>query len=417
MKNLKAVSSLPYVTPQGRLITKPGHDSETSLYLHLRPDQRPHVNLAPSHDDLKAALRVITRPWSMYRFASPDDAAAALSALVLSVVRPVLDLSPGVAIDAAQQAAGKTVFCRALANVRTGARSCVHALPNTGGIDDTEMLKVLLASWINADSALIFDNCKGHLSSGVLASYLTGGKVSGRVLGQSRVVEAEPAALVMLSGNQMSLDADLLRRFVRVRIDGDTNPTQRAFTFDPAERALLERQEIAQAVCTLLMGYFKAGAPTLVEGDCGGYKQWVRLCRQPVLWAASLGLTDSIGWGALGDPAACLLADSSLHDPEIEALSDLLVSLNALSQGSVFTSKQVCEWVSMADGSEFDGPFALLSSSVREMRGAKWRDDLTVRSLGRVLMNRRDRSVGGLGLISRGLVGNAQTWQVVAAAG
>lgn len=413
MKNLKAVVSLPYVTPSGRLVAKPGHDPETALYLHLRPDQRIDVERSPSLDEVAQALKVLTGPFSLYRFTSPDDAAAALASIVMAVVRPVLDLCPGIAVDAAQQASGKTVFCRAIASIRTGQRVGVHALPNSGGIDDVEMGKVLLSSFMNADGALVFDNCKGHLSSGVLASYLTGGSVQGRVLGQSRVVDAEPTALVMLSGNQLSLDADLLRRFVHVRIDGGLQPTGRAFAFDPAEVALTQRMAIGQAVCTLLMGYFAAGAPLIKSGDCGGYRQWSGLVRQPVLWAASLGLTDAIGWGPLGDPAASMLADVSLHDPEIEALGDMLVSLHALSEGRPFAARECVAWVEAGDGAELDSPCRMLREAVYELRGIKGREALSVRSMGRVLLNRRDRWVRSLALRTRGMVGHSQTWQVV----
>ena len=78
----------------------------------------------------------------------------------------------------------------------------------------------------------------------------------------------------------------------------------------------------------MLMGYFSAGAPDIVKGDAGGFADWNRLCRQPVLWLAQEGLTDCLPWGDIGDPAVSMLADASVNDPELEATADLMRALS-----------------------------------------------------------------------------------------
>lgn len=412
MKFLRAVVTLPYCTPDGRTVTKLGYDEDTQLYLHLSPDYVPRVPAAPTEQELKAALQTLAGPWAAFSFATPDDAAGMLSAVLTAVFRPALSLSPGFMFDAACQASGKTLAATALGCVVTGRRVGVTPFAGDGSGSDDEVRKRLFASALSGDLFTCWDNCTGHMKSAALAGFLTSGSVSDRVLGKSANETAECRVLVTATANQASLDADLGRRLLRVRIDAGANPAARRFAFDPCERALRDRVAIAEAACTLVAGWRAAGSPRIASADCGGYGQWVALCRQPVMWAAECGLTDCLGWGQLGDPAASLLQNPALFDYELESLSELLRGLNALSDGVAFTSADVLTWYRHGDGD--DGAFGLVREAVRDLLGPRAGSEPSSKSIGRLLRNRRDRHVNGLKLLSRSTAtANACHWSVV----
>jgi len=211
-----------------------------------------------------------------------------------------------------------------------------------------------------------------------------------------------------LTANNASFEADLQRRIVQVRIDAGDKPTHRHFDFCPVSAALAGRVGIAESVCTVLMAYFNDGAPDVVKGDAGGYDDWNRLCRQPVLWLAREGFADALPWGPLDDPAAGLLADPADSDPEVAALGELLRALHALADGDSFTSQQVREWrdAGLSNPGEVVGR---VRDALIDISG---RADQTAGALGKVLGYRRERTVNGLRLISASHKGSS-VWRVV----
>jgi hypothetical protein len=402
---LAGIVDLPYVTPAGRFVTRVGYDAETSLYLNVPMDWQTSVPDRIDEVSVRAALKLLAEPFSAYRFATPDDAAGMVSAIFSAVSRPVLDLCPATMVGAAVQGSGKTKAATALGAIVEGQR--VGVTPFSGASTDDELRKRLVAGAIGGVRFHCLDNIVGHFKSSVLAAVLTSGKLSDRVLGQSRMVEAEVRSLITLTGNNSSMDADLLRRTVQVRIDSGSAPTHRAFGFDPISVALAQRRRIADAVCTVQLAYFAAGSPDIVAGDAGGFADWNRLCRQVILWLAREGYADALPWPLLGDPAASMLADPANSDPEIEATGDLLTALWALSEGRDFASAEVLAWHN--EGRDTGGVPGDLRSAIVECVG---KQDINVRGIGRVLLYRRDRVVGGLKLLARG-GGRLKSWRVV----
>lgn len=212
-----------------------------------------------------------------------------------------------------------------------------------------------------------------------------------------------------MTSNNCSLDADLMRRTMRVRIDSGADPTLRRFDFCPVSEALRDRLKIAESACVIWRAYLAAEAPRIANDDAGGFTNWSNLCRQPVLWLAREGLADG-----LGDPAASMLADAAGSDPELEAHADLLRALNALApDGAVFSSKELLTWWKAGEHAD-DGPFASLREAVSECLNLRAGQVPTGRSLGRMLHFRRDRVVHKLQLLAKGdRSTNAQLWRVV----
>lgn len=402
MKNLKAVVKLPFALPSGEIVTHPGYHAKTETYADFDAESFGDVPANPTRNDLVMALTALWRPWGSFRFATPHDRAGMLAAIIGAVCRPGMDVAPGVLFDAPMAGSGKTLAAVGLGTLILGRRC-----PVTVGInfsDDDEVRKMLVADAIAGTDVILLDNLHGHLQSAALEGLVTAGVLKGRVIGASMNFEGEVRATVYLTSNNASLNRDLARRFVRVRIDhGVERPQSLTFDFCPVERALAERLHIAQSVLTVTSGYFAAGAPTIGRGDAG-FPQWNRLVRQSVLWAIKEELTDEAGLGSMGDPAHFIMEEAGRSDPESEALAMLLEGLRQRFDDDWFMARDVAAWLNN-DNTTTEA--ALLVREALEMLSPDRKGAVTAGSLGNTLKYRIDRPA--CGMVLRSAMGDKNT--------
>lgn len=126
-------------------------------------------------------------------------------------------------------------------------------------------------------------------------------------------------------------------------------------------------------------------------------------------------MTCVLNWGPLGDPAASLMTSAEAFDPEVETLGELLRCLHALSEGRWFTARDVQQWYRAgSDRQAGESVWSRLNEAVRDLLGSKAQTcEPSSRTLGRVLMNRRDRVVQGLKLSMSTGSASARDWRVV----
>lgn len=389
MKTLRAVVKLPFALPSGELVKVPGYNLETETYADFDGEAFEDLPDSPSRAELAAALRQIWRPWAAYKLATDHDRAAMLAAIIGGVCRPGLDLAPGVVFDAPMPGSGKTLAARALGSLILGRRCPVTVGVNLA--DDDETRKLLVADAIAGVDVVLLDNLHGHLASPALEGLITAGVLRGRVLGSSQNFEGEVRGTVLLTSNNASLSRDLARRFLRVRIDhGVERPQGLEFTFDPVERALVERLAIARGVLVLLSGFFAAGSPIVGRGDAG-FSQWNRLVRQCVLWVGREGIDEEAGVGDMGDPAHSIMEEAGRSDPDSEALAMLLDGLNARFDGGYFYAREVAAWM---DGGFTDPEAAAVREALDLLMPG--RSHLSAATIGNILKYRVDRPSCGL---------------------
>jgi len=205
------------------------------------------------------------------------------------------------------------------------------------------------------------------------------------------------------TGNNAEMGLDLGRRFVRVRIDAGVEcPQARSFPFDPIDAAMAERLAIAHGVLVLATAYYAAGAPAIGRGDAGGFSNWNRLVRRPILWLIENGFIEAAGLGGMGDPAACLMEQAASADPETVALGSLLHALKESFGDATFNSKDVHKLYAQGRGEIYDALTGILG----------WRKDMSPATIGRTLNHRRDRITSGLVLRCIGSDRNGSIWTV-----
>ncbi|QBQ36741.1 hypothetical protein [Pseudoduganella plicata] len=282
---------------------------------------------------------------------------------------------------------------------------------------EAETVKKLVAMLISGETFWLVDNVVGTWKSPVIASLLSDGALSERILGGNQWYRGDARLMVCATGNNASLDRDLGRRFIRVRIDtGVETPQTRDFNFDPVDKALAMRIEIAAAVLSLIRAYWDANASAAGVGDCG-FAEWTRLVRQCILWLGATGLTEQAGLGKIGDPAWSILQEASEDDPETSAHLMLMTGLFDVFAGVSFRAKDVLNLWGAGERADTDDPAGM----VREALGALMRQlgqgGPTAIGIGRVLQHRRDRVVNGMCFRLAGTDRNGVKAWCVAAAG
>jgi hypothetical protein len=255
LKALRAIITEPTLRANGTLLARPGYDPATRLLYQCEDNSAPIIPDRPSIDQARAALRMLWKPFHLFPFSGAVDRAVHLAALLTAPVRPVLPTSPAFGYDAPIQGSGKTLFAECVAVLATGRQPEIW--PHTSG-NEEEVRKRLFAALREGSGAILWDNIPGLLHSPVLAGLLTAPTIKDRVLCKSEAPSVPNTALVLLTGNNLTLAGDLTRRVLVARIDPQTDqPYARRFDFDPLPVCLGARPRLIEAILTLLRGWLR----------------------------------------------------------------------------------------------------------------------------------------------------------------
>lgn len=383
LKPLKAVITAPVITANNYIVDKPGYCKRTQLFLDT-PDSLPTIPENVTEEMVRDAVHRLMKSFKTFPFCTKLDEAVFLSALLTSVLRPVLPTAPCYAIDAPIQGSGKTLLAVCLSILATGEKATIW--PHTAGRDDEEVRKRLFTALRAGERALLWDNVTGTLNSAAIAALLTSEIYTDRLLGKSEAPTVPNRALFLMTGNNLTLASDLPRRVLKCRIDPKSErPYARQFDLDPAAYTMNNRQRMAADVLTIVRGWLQSSEYMInnkAPGRMASFEEWDDLVRQPVAW-----MNRSIMPGDFGDVMDVVDA-SQLQDPEQTALGELLAELQKKFKDSVFTAKDVCQAMRV-DESDDD----TLVDCFGDFTNNKV---LNARTIGRVLAFRTGRIVNNL---------------------
>lgn len=220
-----------------------------------------------------------------------------------------------------------------------------------------------------------------------MAAFITADAMIDRVLGKSEAIRIPNRALLILTGNNLTLAGDLPRRVIICRIDTETDqPFAREFDLDPLAWVLEHRLEILTAACILIRAQI-THADKRAAGRLASFEAWDELVRKTVVWADA-----ALCPGKFGDPMD-LVREAQAADPESGVLFALLDALRDQFGDKEFSAKDV-QTQAKAPASQTQLEHALL-----DLAGDRCLH--SVRSLGRVLKYREGRIVHGLRLMGR----------------
>lgn len=306
---LRGIAATPLLGSGGAIRSDPGYDAESGIWLDNPPNVAGLVADQPTREAAAKALTLIRGYFETFCFADAPlrkpqegrsamvdldappgaDESAFLVALLTAVCRPSLDGSPGVLIKAASisgAGTGKGLLARAISYIAFGS----EPFAITSGGSEKEFEARIVAELMTGAPMLFCDNMNNvALKSNQLASFITERPARCRVLGKSETRLLDSSALIVLTGNGLSVSEDLARRFLVIELDAKSeDPEGRSFEIDIGSVVRRDRQEILGHLLTIWRwGQQTASLPP--GRPLGSFERWCRWVRDPLL---ALGCQD-----------------------------------------------------------------------------------------------------------------------------
>jgi hypothetical protein len=275
LRTLRGVTHTPMVRADGSVLTQPGYDPATRyLFLPAPGVDVKQVPENPSDTAVTAARENLLGMVQDFPFATDDDRANYLGLLITPLLRELAPPSYKMfGIGAHQPGSGKSLLAEIVSTIHGGVfRSEVPE-------DEPEWRKQT-TSILNTTSApvVVLDNVTGVLRSSTLAGLLTAsGEIQDRELGSSRMLSSVNDRVWVVTGNNLSLGGDLVRRTITVLIDPNmANPETRVdFAIPDLPRWVAEnRNEILWSLLVLIRHWVASGRPAPARRQSDGFAAW-----------------------------------------------------------------------------------------------------------------------------------------------
>ena len=399
LPELVSVSTAPILDPKtGRLIDADGYDKRSGLLLIINdPSKWPGIPDEPSDAEVKSAVNELWFPFAKFSFDSAVSRGVFLNAIITAITRPLLPTSPAVAITSPTAGSGKTLLAKCLAEL---AGDVPALLPDAG--DREEIRKRLLAVLRENKRILILDNVATVLDSAALCAMLTAEVYQDRVLGVSETLSVPTRAMVIITGNNVSIKGDLCRRVLTSRIDPKVEaPWKRAFDLDPVQYCKENRMQMGAAGLTILRAGIQRG-PKMADRTAS-FEVWSDSVRRAVCMVAEKGYL------AVADPVESI--DTAYQmDPETMKLGALLDAWWKLfTDKPVKVSQVITEAVDPTIYAEnLNNPE--LNAAALDIAGEG--RGINAQRLGFWIERNRERIVGGKRFVAGALSGKVRTWCV-----
>ena len=399
LKPLMGVITAPTLRADGSVLNAPGYDLETKL-IYDPIEHIPDIPMFPSRAKALQAINELFEPFDKFPFCGPVDRAVHLAALLTAAVRPSLTIAPGFAYDAPAQGSGKTLLARCVGVLLSGTEPSVW--PHTAGRDDEEIRKRIFTVLRSGARVLIWDNVVGAFDSPSMASCMTSPMLTDRVLGQSISSTVPNRMMLILTGNNLTLQGEMPRRVLVCRIDPAVEkPFSRHFELDPFGYCRANRQKMIAAALTLIRAYLTHGVETKLNGRLASFEEWDECVRHSVSYANELIP------GKFGDVMDSIVANQAA-DPELETLTIFLKAwFDAFSTRAISAS----ELITSASWQPIDPKLIAFKNAIDDLPLSN-NQQLSSKSLGKYLGYRKGRVAGGLVLEPGLKISDRQTWRV-----
>jgi hypothetical protein len=389
LPNLVGIVEAPIVRPDGTILKVPGYDEATGLYLCGENDWLAVAD-ALTRADAEAALSELLAPFSEFPFVDEAAQSVLIAGILTAIQRRLLESAPLFAFDAPSQRSGKSLLAESIGLIVTGRKPAA-----TGVARDTDELRKAITSALRENQAIVnLDNITRPLDSADLARALTQSEYADRLLGRNRMLRLPTNLLWTATGNNLSFRGDLPSRALVCRIDAETErPEERIFKIaDLPSHLRANRHRLIAAALTILRAYHVAGRPRQQVLPWGGFNQWSREIREPLVW---LGLADP-----------CVSRERVIaNDPDRDLVAEALRAWYSSFGDRVMLAREVA-----AAAHESDGELRQTLLVVAAKRDDS--NQIETRRLGVWCSLNSGRVVDGLRLIPDRTIHRAQGWRV-----
>ena len=137
--------------------------------------------------------------------------------------------------------------------------------------------------------------------SSQLASAITERPARIRVLGKSEMLPVNATALIIVTGNGVTLSEDLVRRFITIELDARTeHPESRRFNTNPLQFIRDNRTELLAAALTVWR-WGRQQSQLAPGRPLGSFDRWCRWVRDPLLALGCLDVVERINDAKMDD--------------------------------------------------------------------------------------------------------------------
>ncbi len=224
---------------------------------------------------VEESLAIIDEFFGQFPYDSEHDRQNAI-AKILGIPLKAYGTEPIFVVDKPDSQTGASKLCTSITAIFDGKRPAMMT-PAKGYGSADENDKRLVAALRDHPSALLIDNISSRFESDLLAAGLTGEFITGRVLGGSLLLSVPVKSIsICATGNNLQVGKDLINRSLHVRLNARRpDPELRSgFRYRLPYDILANPQNrlrILSAVCSIVLYWLDAGAPTNGKGVVGDF--------------------------------------------------------------------------------------------------------------------------------------------------
>jgi len=238
----------------------------------------PPIPTNPTKEEVQTALTFLKETIMDFPFVDETSRENIISLLITAVIRPSIDGNiPIFLIDKPSAGTGAGLLCDTVALIVTGEVARVMTLSKGG---EEEWKKVITGVLRSGNLLSIVDNIEDKVNLPSLASLVTCGLYSDRILGSNMIFTSPHRQTWLINGNNVQLGGDIARRVVGSRMNANMEcpwlRSETSFHHNQIPWITENRGNILAAIYTIVRGWVLAGKP---QADCklpsmGSFEVW-----------------------------------------------------------------------------------------------------------------------------------------------
>ncbi len=275
---IKAIIETPVIRSDGSILSSPGYDAATKLYLAPIVDLSglviPAV-LTPRHA-AASAQHILDEIFADFPFENNASRTNTLATLLSVIVRPLIKGNvPITILDKPQAGTGASLIADIISTIAAGKPASMWGMPET----EDEWRKAITSALMDGGPVIVIDNVTGRLRSASLARALTAKTWWDRILGKSLMVALPQESVWIATGNNIQIGGDIARRALWVRLDAaQARPWTRTEFRHPDILGWIRENHDSVIAYLLIMAraWVQAGKPP-GGAKLGGFNEWAEV--------------------------------------------------------------------------------------------------------------------------------------------
>jgi putative DNA primase/helicase len=277
------ITTIPVFRYDGSLVTEPGLDPATGIFLAPDPNLGPlNIPDRPTRDDAMTALNIILPLFDEFPFVEKCHKSAAVSAALSPLGRTAMETCPLHIFTAPKGRTGKTFAARLC-----GRFALPDDPPAEPWIKSEEEFRKRIDGWLMAGSLVrMIDNADGEFDSVYLNSVLTNRSITLRVLKETGAVRVTNNTCFYGTGNNLTPIGAMVGKTIECKLNPNmARPQDRKFSINPLNELSANRAKYLSAAYTVLRAHACAGFPG-ANGltPLNGFDDWSRFVRGALVW-------------------------------------------------------------------------------------------------------------------------------------